>query len=122
MPSRCGSAEGGYIRGSLNAREEEARTPKRVIHTANAQRVQKIYDGLPQITKQVVRFEYVQRRTYDQWELGEELGVDGRLHKVAIRVANTRRKEARRRLKIDRRRYQKHVDEFCQRVAREFGV
>jgi len=117
---RCFSAEGGYLPESDLGREDEGREPPRVIHTANARRVQKVYDALPPTTRRVVWYEFLQRRSFDVWEHGEELGPDGKLRPVAVRVANTRRQTARRELHSHR--YKKHVEAFCQSIAREFAA
>jgi len=121
-PWHAGSAEGKYRPQSVLGREDTVREPPRVVHVAHARRVQKVFESLPPVTRRVVWFEYLQRRSFDVWEHGEELGPDGKLRPVAVRVANTRRKTARRELKIDRHRYKKHVQAFCQCVQREFAA
>jgi len=121
MPRRCLSAEGGYLPESVIGREEEARKPRRIVNSEHAQRVQHIYDDMPQLTRQILRYEYTQRAAYDQWEYGEEVGADGQLRKAWIRTGNTRCLVARLRLKISRATYWQHVQAFRQLVRREFA-
>lgn len=116
-PSRCYSAEGRYV---APAWHEDERRPKRIINRQSAERVQAVYDRMPDLTRQVLRFEYTQRAAYDQYEQSQEVGPDGEVHKVWVRVANTRRLMARLRLKIGREEYQRHVDAFKDAVREEF--
>lgn len=117
-PKRCYSAEGRYTAPAL---DDEDRQPRRIINRESAERVQAIYDRMPDLTRQVLRFEYTQRAAYDQYEQGEEIGPDGAVRKVQVRVANTRRLMARIRLKISREEYQRHVDAFKKAVREEFS-
>lgn len=116
-PKRCYSAEGRF---SAPAWHDEERQPRRIINRQAAERVQALFDQMPPLTRQVLRFEYTQRAEYDQYEQGEEIGPDGELRKVQVRVANTRRLMARIRLKISREEYQRHVDAFKDAVREEF--
>lgn len=117
QPSRCYSAEGRYI---APATDEDERRPRRIINVQGAQRVQAVYDRMPILTRQVLRFEYTQRAAYDQWERGEEVAPDGGVRKVWVCVGNTRRMMARLRLKISREEYRRHVDSFKKAVREEF--
>lgn len=117
VPSRCYSAEGRY---TAPAMDDDGRQPKRIINRESAERVQSVYDRMPALTKQVLRFEYTQRSAYDQYEQGEEIGPDGAVRKVWVLVANTRRLMARLRLKLGRDEYQRHVDAFKDAVREEF--
>lgn len=117
-PKRCYSAEGRY---TAPAQDDEDRQPRRIINRESAERVQAIYDRMPDLTRQVLRFEYTQRAAYDQYEQGEEIGPDGAVRKVQVLVANTRRMMARYRLKISREEYQRHVDAFKEAVGEEFA-
>ena len=117
-PKRCYSAEGRYTAPAL---DDEDRQPRRIINRESAERVQAIYDRMPDLTRQVLRFEYTQRAAYDQYEHGEEIGPDGAVRKVRVLVANTRRMMARYRLKISREEYQRHVDTFKEAVREELA-
>lgn len=117
QPSRCFSAEGRYV---APAQDDEERVPRRIINFPRAQVVQAVYDRMPLITKQVLRFEYTQRAAFDQWERGHEVSPDGQLREVWACVGNTRRRMARLRLRIGREEYQQHVDSFKQAVKEEF--
>lgn len=117
-PSRCYSAEGRYLAPAMN---DEGREPRRIVNNERARRVQAVYDRMPQLTRQVIRYEFTQRAAYDQWERGEELAPDGQLRKVWVCVGNTRRLTARLRLKICREQYRHHVDSFKQAVQEEFA-
>lgn len=118
-PSRCYSAEGRF---SAPAWADEERQPARIINMESAERVQAIYDSLPPLTRQVLRYEYTQRSTYDQWEKGQEIGPDGELRDVYVLVGNTRRQMGRYHLKIGREEYQRHVEAFKEAVREEFSI
>lgn len=117
-PSRCYSAEGRY---DPPATDETQRQPKRQINHYNAQRVQAVFDRMDQLTRQILRYEYTQRELYDQWERGTEVGADGEVQHVWVRVGNTRRQMARLRLKVSRDEYMWHVDAFKAFVKEEFS-
>ena len=117
-PTRCYSAEGRY---TAPAWHEDERRPKRIINRQSAERVQAVYDQMPDLTRQVLRFEYTQRAAYDQYEQGEEIAPEGGTRKVQVLVANTRRQMARLRLKIGKQEYQEHVERFKEAVREEFS-
>ena len=118
VPSRCYSAEGRYVPPA--SPDEEERQPTRIINHEAAQRVQAIFDRKPLLTRQVLRYEYTQRAKYDQWGQGREIGPDGKMMTVWLRVGNVRRRMARLHLKIGRREYLEHVASFRQAVREEF--
>lgn len=119
-PSRCYSAERSYRVSNTNSEEKDQDVPpKRIIHAENAQRVQLIFDGLPQLTRRVLQYEYTQRGRYDQWERGEEV-KDGQLVRTWIRVGNSRRMRARIDLNITSEQYAACLDEFKVEVFKEF--
>ena len=117
-PTRCYSAEGRY---TAPAWHEDERRPRRIINRQSAERVQAIYDQMPDLTRQVLRFEYTQRAAYDQYEQGEEIAPEGGTRKVQVLVANTRRQMARLRLKISSQEYQRHVERLKEAVRGEFS-
>src|SRR5690606_11319561 len=117
-PKRCYSAEGRYTAPALN---EDDRIPQRIINHRSAERVQKVFERMPDLARQVLRYEFTQRAAFDQYEQTQEVGPDGELRKVWVRVANTRRLMARLRLKISREEYQRHVDTFKDAVREEFA-
>ena len=116
-PKRCYSAEGRFIAPAL---DDDGRIPQRIINRESAERVQAVFERMPDMTRQVLRFEYTQRAAYDQYEQSQEVGPDGEVRKVQVLVANTRRMMARYRLKISREEYQRHVDSFKEAVGEEF--
>lgn len=116
-PKRCFSAEGRYVAPAI---DDDGRIPARIINQESAQRVQSVFDRMPTLTRQVLRFEYTQRAAYDQYEQQEVVGPDNHVRKVDVRVGNTRRLVGRLRLKIGRQEYQQHVERFKQAVREEF--
>jgi len=119
---RCGSAEGSYLNFSHLAQDDDPSPPPPIINADHARRVQKRYDALPHLARQVVRFEYLQRRVYDIWEPGEEVGPDGNLRKTWLRTGNNRRLAARLKLKIGRQEYLRQAELFKTALRREFDL
>src|SRR5690606_33655998 len=68
-PKRCYSAEGRFIAPAL---DDDGRIPRRIINRKSAERVQAIFERMPDMTRQVLRFEYTQRAAYDQYEQSQE--------------------------------------------------
>ncbi|MFT8276114.1 hypothetical protein ACMSSJ_11305 [Kerstersia gyiorum] len=95
--------------------------PKRYINHDAARRVQRIFDGMPQLTRQVVKYEYTDRSKYDIWDQGIEIGSDGQERRVWHRTANNKREVARRVLRVSRVEYDRHVQAFRDSVGREFA-
>lgn len=120
-PSRCLSAEGAYrINNSNSEEKDDDRPPKIIVHAASAERVQAVFDRMPELTRRVLQYEYTQRSRYDQYERSVEM-YEGQLRPVWIRVGNNRRQRARIDLRISKGRYHACLDEFCHEVSREFS-
>ena len=117
-PARCYSAEGRYMAPAM---DDDGRRPTRIINYPSAARVQYVYDRLPQIIKQVVRYEYTQRAAYDIHDHSQEVGPDGAVRDVWVVVNNIRRQMARLQLKIGAKEYHAHVDAFKEAVREEFS-
>lgn len=118
-PRQCQSLEGGYSAPDWGLDHEEI-PPKRYINHDAARRVQCVFDGMPQLTRQVVRYEYTNRSRYDVWDQGIEIGPGGQERRVWYRTANNKREVARRALCISRVEYDRHVQAFRDGVAKEF--
>lgn len=119
-PSRCYSAEGAYrIKNNNSEEPDDDRPPKIIVHAANAERIQAIFDRLPMLTRCVLRYEYTQRSAFDQYERSVEMH-EGEIRPVWIRVGNNRRQRARTDLKISRDQYLAVLDEFKIEVFKEF--
>lgn len=119
-PDTCYSAERDYrVIGSNSEEDQDDTPPKRIIHAANAERVQAIFSRMPQLTRRVLLYEYTQRSRYDQWERSVEMH-EGEIRPVWVRVANHRRITARMQLGIDRHTYLSCVDDFKLEVFKEF--
>lgn len=117
-PGRCYSAERGWRAPDWES--EAGDVPPRVIfNQERAERVQKIFDRLPTLTRCVLRYEYTQRSAFDQYERSVEMH-EGEVRPVWIRVGNVRRQRARTDLKITRDQYAACLDEFKIEVFREF--
>lgn len=118
-PSQCRSLEGGFSAPDWGLDHDDV-PPKRYINHEAARRVQGIFDAMPQITRQVIRYEYTNRSKYDVWDRGIEIGADGQEKPVWHRTANNKREVARRELRISRVEYDRHVQVFRDAVGREF--
>src|SRR5690606_19097871 len=117
-PARCYSAEGRYVAPAM---DDDGRRPQRIINYPSAARVQYVYDCMPQLTRQVLRYEYTQRAAYDIYDHSQEVGPDGAVHDVWVPVNNIRRQMARLQLRIGAKEYQRHVEAFRQAVREEFS-
>lgn len=117
-PRQCQSLEGRYSAPDWGLYHEETR--RRFFNADAARRVQRIFDAMPQLTRQVVKYEYTDRSKYDIWDQGIEVGPDGQEHRVWVRTANNKREVARRVLGVSRVEYDRHVQAFRDSVGREF--
>lgn len=117
-PARCYSAEGRYV---APAQDDEGRNPQRIINYPSAARVQYVYDRMPQLTRQVLRYEYTQRAAYDIRDHSQEVDANGAVRDVWVVVNNIRRQMARLQLKIGAKEYHAHVEAFKEAVREEFS-
>lgn len=115
--TQCGSFEGGY---SAPAWYPDERTYKG-FNARAADRVQRIFESLPQLARQVIRYEYTNRSQYDQWAEGLEIGADGLERRAWHRTGNNKRERAQLALQISRASYDECVRLFKDSVAREFA-
>ncbi len=118
-PRQCRSLEGRYSAPDWGLDPEEPRR-QRYFNAEAARRVQGIFDAMPQLTRQVVKYEYTDRSKYDIWGQGIEVGPDGQEHRVWVRTANNKREVARRVLGVSRVEYDRHVQAFRDAVGRAF--
>lgn len=117
--TQCGSLEGGYSAPAWYP--DDLPPPRRCFNREAADRVQRIFERMPQVTRQVLRFEYTNRSQYDQWEEGLEIGADGVERRAWHRTGNNKRERAQRALDISRAIYDECVRLFKDSVAREFA-
>ncbi len=117
-PMRCRSGERMYPIPDWESEPDDV-PPKIIFNVERAERVQAIFDRLPQITRRVLQYEYTQRSRYDQWERGMEMH-EGEMRPVWHRVGNNRRQRARIDLRIGRDQLLACLDEFKIEVFKEF--
>lgn len=120
-PDRCYSAERSYRVLNSNSEEDDEIPPKIVINVERAQRVQAIFERMPELTRRVLQYEYTLRSRYDIWERSVEMH-EGKIRPVWVRVDNNKRFRARLDLKITRGQYGQCVDDFKLEVFKEFEV
>lgn len=118
-PDRCYSAERAYRILNRNSEEEDDIPAKPIINGDRAQRVQEVFERMPQMTRRVLQYEYTLRSRYDIWERSVEM-YEERLRPVWVRVDNNKRLRARIELKITRAEYMQCVDGFKLEVFKEF--
>lgn len=116
--TQCGSFEGGYSAPAWY--QEDWPPPRRGFHREAADRVQRVFERMPRVTRQVLRYEYTNRSQYDQWAEGVEIGPDGVERRAWYRTGNNKREVASRVLGINRIEYDRHVQAFRDGVGREF--
>lgn len=116
--AQCGSLEGGYSAPAWYP--DDLPPPRRCFNREAADRVQRIFERMPQVTRQVLRYEYTNRSRYDIWDQGVEIGLNGQEQRVWYRTANNKREVACRALCISRVEYDRHVQSFKDGVAKEF--
>ncbi|WP_322998451.1 hypothetical protein [Castellaniella sp.] len=116
--NRCYSAERSWLAPDWESESGDV-PPKIIFNPDRAAKVQAIFDGLPQLTRRVLQYEYTQRSRYDLWERSVEMH-EGEMRPVWIRVDNNRRQRARIDLKISRDQYMVCLDEFKIEVFKEF--
>lgn len=119
-PGRCYSAERGWKAPDWESEPDDL-PPKIIFNAERAERVQAIFDRMPQLTRRVLQYEYTHRSRYDQWERHMEMH-EGEMLPVWVRIGNNRQRRARADLKITRDQYLAALDEFKIEVFKEFEV